>query len=156
MEKQDIIQALLRQMRKLRMMESKIIRLTSSHEDKIPIHHLMMMVHLTESGPIPIRKIKEEFRVSASAATQLIDTLEKEHFILKTRDELDRRSIKIELSDFGREKITSYYRDLEKYLERLVDHIGSEKMIEAIEIYEKIDEFNRLMEEKCVKNKEKK
>lgn len=156
MEKQDIIQALLRQMRKLRMMESKIIRLTSSHEDKIPIHHLMMMVHLTESGPIPIRKIKEEFRVSASAATQLIDALEKEHFILKTRDELDRRSIKIELSDFGREKITSYYRDLEKYLERLVDHIGSEKMIEAIEIYEKIDEFNRLMEEKCVKNKEKK
>jgi len=156
MEKQDIIQALLRQMRKLRTMESKIIRLTSSHEDKIPIHHLMMMVHITESGPIPIRKIKEEFRVSASAATQLIDALEKEHFILKTRDELDRRSIKIELSDFGREKITSYYRDLEKYLERLVDHIGSEKMIEAIEIYEKIDEFNRLMEEKCVKNKEKK
>lgn len=156
MEKQDIIQALLRQMRKLRMMESKIIRLTSSHDDKIPIHHLMMIVHLTESGPIPIRKIKEEFRVSASAATQLIDALEKEHFILKTRDELDRRSIKIELSDFGREKIASYYRDLEKYLERLVDHIGSEKMIEAIEIYEKIDEFNRLMEEQCVKNKEKK
>lgn len=156
MEKQDIIQALLRQMRKLRMMESKIIRLTSSHEDKIPIHHLMMMVHLTESGPIPIRKIKEEFRVSASAATQLIAALEKEHFILKTRDELDRRSMKIELSDFGRAKITSYYRDLEKYLERLVEYVGSEKMIEAIEIYEKIDEFNRLMEEQCVKNKEKK
>lgn len=156
MEKQDIIQALLRQMRKLRMMESKIIRLTSSHEDKIPIHHLMMMVHLTESGPIPIRKIKEEFRVSASAATQLIAALAKEHFILKTRDELDRRSMKIELSDFGRAKITSYYRDLEKYLERLVEYVGSEKMIEAIEIYEKIDEFNRLMEEQCVKNKEKK
>jgi len=156
MEKQDIIQALLLQMRKLRMMESKIIRLTSSHDDKIPIHHLMMLVHLTESGPIPIRKIKEEFRVSASAATQLIDALEKEHFIHKTRDEHDRRSMKIELSDFGREKISSYYRELEKYMEQLVDHVGSKKMIEAIEIYEKIDEFNRLMEEQYGKDKEKK
>lgn len=156
MEKQDIIQALLLQMRKLRMMESKIIRLTSSHDDKIPIHHLMMLVHLTESGPIPIRKIKEEYRVSASAATQLIDALEKEHFINKTRDEHDRRSMKIELSDFGREKIASYYRELEKYMERLVDHVGSKKMIEAIEIYEKIDEFNRLMEEQYGKDKEKK
>lgn len=156
MEKQEIIQALLLQMRKLRMMESKIIRLTSSHDDKIPIHHLMMLVHLTESGPIPIRKIKEEFRVSASAATQLIDALEKEHFIHKKRDELDRRSMKIELSDFGREKITSYYRELEKYMEQLVEHVGSKKMIEAIEIYEKIDEFNRLMEEQYGKDKEKK
>jgi DNA-binding MarR family transcriptional regulator len=156
MEKQDIIQALLLQMRKLRMMESKIIRLTSSHDDKIPIHHLMMLVHLTESGPIPIRKIKEEFRVSASAATQLIDALEKEHFIHKTRDEIDRRSMKIELSHFGREKIASYYRELEKYMEQLVDHVGSKRMIEAIEIYEKIDEFNRLMEEQYGKDKEKK
>jgi DNA-binding MarR family transcriptional regulator len=156
MEKHEIIQALLLQMRKLRMMESKIVRLTSSHDDKIPIHHLMMLVHLTESGPIPIRKIKEEFRVSASAATQLIDALEKEHFIHKTRDEHDRRSMKIELSDFGREKISSYYRELEKYMEQLVDHVGSKKMIEAIEIYEKIDEFNRLMEEQYGKDKEKK
>ena len=99
MEKQEIIQALLMQMRKLRMMESKIVRLVSGYDEKIPIHHLMMLVHLTESGPIPIRKIKEEFRVSASAATQLIDSLEKEKYIEKTRDEHDRRSMKISLSD---------------------------------------------------------
>ncbi|MBS3972690.1 MAG: MarR family transcriptional regulator [Erysipelotrichia bacterium] len=156
MEKHEIIQALLLQMRKLRMMESKIVRMMSSHDDKIPIHHLMMLLHLTESGPIPIRKIKDEFRVSASAATQLIDSLEKEHFIHKTRDEHDRRSIKIHLSDLGREKIHNYYRELEKYMEQLVDYVGLDDMMMSLRINEKINEFNNMMEEDYGKDKTKK
>jgi DNA-binding MarR family transcriptional regulator len=156
MEKHEIIQALLLQMRKLRMMESKIVRMMSSHDDKVPIHHLMMLLHLTESGPIPIRKIKDEFRVSASAATQLIDSLEKEHFIHKTRDEHDRRSIKIHLSDLGREKIHNYYRELEKYMEQLVDYVGLDDMMMSLRINEKINEFNNMMEEDYGKDKTKK
>ena len=147
MEKQEIIQALLMQMRKLRMMESKIVRLVSGYDEKIPIHHLMMLVHLTESGPIPIRKIKEEFRVSASAATQLIDSLEKEKYIEKTRDEHDRRSMKISLSD---------HRDLERYLEELMDHVGIDDMIASIRINEKIISFNAKMEDLYGKDKAKK
>jgi len=156
MEKHEIIQALLLQMRKLRMMESKIVRLTSSHDDKIPIHHLMMLLHLTESGPIPIRKIKDEFRVSASAATQLIDSLEKEGFIYKKRDDVDRRSIKIELSALGYEKISSYYRELEKYMEHLVDYVGIDDMLTSLRINEKINDFNIMMEEEHGKDKTKK
>jgi MarR family transcriptional regulator, organic hydroperoxide resistance regulator len=156
MEKHEIIQALLLQMRKLRMMESKIVRMMSSHDDKIPIHHLMMLLHLTESGPIAIRKIKDEFRVSASAATQLIDYLEKEHFIHKTRDEHDRRSIKIHLSELGREKIHNYYRELEKYMEHLVDYVGIDDMMMSLRINEKINEFNNMMEEEYGKDKTKK
>lgn len=156
MEKHEIIQACLLQLRKLRIMEAKMMRLAYSCDDKIPMHHLMMLVHLTEDGPIPIRKIKEEFRVSASAATQLIDSLEKEHYIVKTRDEHDKRSVLISLSATGHQLVLQYHKQVEHYIERLIDYVGIEDIATSIRINEQIIKFNAMMEDSYVKDKAKK
>lgn len=88
--------------------------------------HLIMIQHITKKGPVAISRIKDMYHVSAPAATQLINALEKGAYIERIKDPNDKRSSLIQLSDHGKEVLKKGSVAFEIGLKELADYLGPE------------------------------
>lgn len=57
-------------------------------------------------GPLCQREIAEKLLVSGGNVTHVVDNLEKQGWVVRQRDEIDRRLVNVSLTDLGRELIT--------------------------------------------------
>ena len=75
---------------------------------------------------VAIRRIKESYHVSAPAATQLINILQKYELIVRIKDPNDKRSSLIQLSDLGKEILEQGSKAFEVGLKEMADYLGPE------------------------------
>ncbi len=146
-EKQALLESLVVNFKRIRLLEAKMFNSKKYNKDKIPYHHLMILQQLTDEGPIPISKIKQEYNVSASAASQFVNHLEDAGYIYRIKNPQDQRSYLIELSDFGKETVENSTHYFIQETELLVDYLGIEDTQKLDEIVRKILQFCMIMEE---------
>lgn len=142
-----IAESLIINFKKMRLLEAKIFNKQSHKTHKIPFHHLMILHQLTDEGPIPISMIKEKYNISASAATQFVNNLEKLGYIERIVNPNDHRSYLIALSKKGIIAVGNSETESMQVIEKLVDYLGVDDAIALQRIVDKILDFYYNLEE---------
>lgn len=146
-EKRALLESLVINFKRIRLLEAKLFNSDRFNKEKIPYHHLMLLQQLTDEGPIPISKIKHEYNISASAATQFVNHLERSGYIHRIQHPNDKRSYLIELSDHGKMTVKRSNSSFIRETESLVDYLGAEDTKKLQQIIQKILKYYIMMEE---------
>ena len=88
--------------------------------------HLVMIQQITKDGPVAISRIKDSYHISAPAATQLINALEKNELVVRIKDPHDKRSSLIALSEQGKDILKQGSKAFEVGLKEMADYLGPE------------------------------
>lgn len=73
----------------------------------VSIPEYRMLTYLQENGPTPMARLAESVDVSQGWITSMVDRLEKMDMVRRTRNDEDRRIIRIEVLESGLETIHS-------------------------------------------------
>ncbi len=146
-EKVKVVESLIINFKKIRILEAKIFNRKTHNKQQIPFHHLMILHQLIEEGPIPISVIKNEYNISASAATQFVKNLEKSGYIVRVLNPNDHRSYLISLSKKGMEAVESSTIESMQIIEKLVDFLGVDDTLTLQRIVDKTLNFYYNLEE---------
>lgn len=80
--------------------------------------------HLAEANePLPLGQLAERIACVKSNVTQLVDRLEVDQLVRRVPDPSDRRSVRAEITDMGREKYTAGAQALENAEAELVSEL---------------------------------
>ncbi|MBK9924580.1 MAG: MarR family transcriptional regulator [Anaerolineales bacterium] len=105
----------------------------------MPQFGVMMQLH--HRGAFGMSEVSERFEITPAAASQLVDKLVQNGFILREEDPNDRRAKLLNLTDKGRDVIQQgleeRYRWMDQLEERLTDGERA-KIIEALDILTRI------------------
>lgn len=146
-EKVKVVESLIINFKKIRILEAKIFNKQKHNKQQIPYHHLMILHQLIEEGPIPISRIKKEYNISASAATQFVKNLERSGYIVRVVNPSDHRSYLISLSKKGMEAVKNSTIESMQIIEKLVDYLGVEDTQTLQRIIDKTLNFYYNLEE---------
>lgn len=119
------IEKLIYNLRHLRQLDSLLMQ-KAMKEQSAHFQHLIMIQHITKNGPVAISRIKDTYHVSAPAATQLINALEKNELIERIKDPNDKRSSLIQLSNHGKDILKHGSKAFEVGLKEMADYLGPE------------------------------
>ena len=72
------------------------------HAD-LNVQELRVVEFLGNEGPRMMREVAEHLTVAVNSVTSIVDSLEKKEFVRRQRSEEDRRVIRVELTEAGRE-----------------------------------------------------
>ena len=83
------------------------------------------------SGPMAVGQLAERFGIAPATATQVLDGLEREGMIERSRSSGDRRSVTITLTSRGRRAMERKRRSLEERRRRLFEALAPEERPQA-------------------------
>jgi DNA-binding MarR family transcriptional regulator len=112
--------------------------------DKMPTRsQLCIMVVLAQDGSKSIKELAEQFSMSSSAATQIVDGLVKEKVLMRQVDKNDRRKISISLTVTGKKKLLQAKKLRAKAMAKYFDPLNDKELAQLQKLLEKIVEhFN--------------
>lgn len=114
-----------------------------SKEYEIPAQHLELLSCLTlhDENITPLN-ISKMMGVSKTIVSRILDKLIKEGYVTKTKNELDKRSYNITITDFGRETLEKIYKFYLTPIYTLHKELGSK---EFSELMYNIENANKLL-----------
>jgi DNA-binding MarR family transcriptional regulator len=83
------------------------------------------------SGPMPVGRLAERFGVAAATATQILDSLERDAVVARSRGTGDRRCVAITLTPHGRSAVEAKRRSLAERRRRLFEGLSPEERPQA-------------------------
>src|SRR5579863_12888 len=89
-----------------RVMVAIAVRSLAGNPDDVTLPQYRTLVELTFGGPRRLADLAEALRVSPSTATRMCDRLVRKELVSRTRDELDRREVKLAITVLGRTVVT--------------------------------------------------
>lgn len=104
----------------------------------ISIPEYRMMTYLQENGPTPMAKLASSIGVSQGWITSMVDRLEKNHMVTRTRSEEDRRIINIEVQKTGLETIEDARRLHLEFVRRTLGKFSSEEQSQFMALLNKL------------------
>jgi DNA-binding MarR family transcriptional regulator len=100
---------------------------------------------LCEHGAMTLAVLASHLHISSSTMVGIVDRLEKKQFVTRTRDNVDRRSVFIDVTEEGRNFIISAPHLLHN---KLHDSLQKLSEIERIQIANSLDRLILLMNNK--------
>ncbi|GIJ56330.1 MarR family winged helix-turn-helix transcriptional regulator [Virgisporangium aurantiacum] len=73
----------------------------------VELRHLGVLGTLAEAGPMSQRALADRLQLDKSSMVYIIDELERQDLATRTKDERDRRSYAVRITDAGRERLTA-------------------------------------------------
>jgi DNA-binding MarR family transcriptional regulator len=89
-----------------RVMVGIAVRTLAGHPDDVTLPQYRTLVVLTFGGPRRLADLAEALSVSPSTATRMCDRLVRKDLVSRTRDELDRREVKLAITPLGRKVVS--------------------------------------------------
>jgi DNA-binding MarR family transcriptional regulator len=86
----------------------------------IELRHLAVLGALAAAGPLSQRALVDRLQVDKSSMVYMIDELERQGLAVREKDERDRRSYAVRLTDAGRERLTDAERTTREAMADLV------------------------------------
>jgi DNA-binding MarR family transcriptional regulator len=78
------------------------VRSLAGNPDEVTLPQYRTLVALADEGPRRLADLAESLAVSPSTATRMCDRLVRKGLVSRTRDELDRREVKLAITATGR------------------------------------------------------
>lgn len=88
-----------------RAMVAIAVRSLAGNPDDVTLPQYRTLVVLTFGGPTRLADLAEALTVSPSTATRMCDRLVRKSLVSRTRDELDRREVKLAITPLGRKVV---------------------------------------------------
>lgn len=104
----------------------------------MPQFSILMQLH--HKGPCGMSEISERFEVTPAAASQLVDKLVQNGFVIREEDPHDRRAKLLNLTDKGREIIQQGIVERYRWLDLLAEQLTDE---ESVQVGEALDILTR-------------
>jgi DNA-binding MarR family transcriptional regulator len=95
---------------------------------------------ISHEGAQSIKQIAEKFQISASAATQLVDSMVKDRLLARKEDKQDRRKIFVDLTLKGKEKLKKARKIRLEKMKKLLQVLSDEELLQLKNIYGKLNE----------------
>ena len=92
---------------------------------------------LYKNGKYTVTELADKISVKPSAVTVMIDRLYKNGYVLRERDEHDRRVVILQLSDAGRLLFEQALEKRKKVLRQYMAYMDQEELEFLVKIYEK-------------------
>jgi len=108
----------------------------------MPQFSVLMQLH--HRGACGMSEISERFEVTPAAASQLVDKLVQNGFIVREEDPNDRRAKLLNITDKGRELIQQGFEERYRWLDQLSERLTDE---ERLQISEALDILTRVATE---------
>ena len=89
-----------------RVMVAIAVRSLAGTPDDVTLPQYRTLVELTFGGPRRLADLAEALGVSPSTATRMCDRLVRKELVSRTRDELDRREVKLAITVLGRSVVS--------------------------------------------------
>ncbi len=89
-------------------------------------------------GPLTVKEIAEQMRVTGSAVTQFADALVEAGLITREHDAADRRTVNIDLSAAGKAKIEGFEKHRRAHMELMLKPLSIEELKAYRDIHRKI------------------
>ena len=109
-------------------------------------HVLLLIDNLSKKQSVNPSSVSNEMDVTMAAITHHINSLESQGLLVRTIDDNDRRAIKIELSEKGKQVVAKLKRTHKKKLNELIEFLGEEDSELLIKLIQKI--FTHVSESK--------
>jgi len=90
-----------------RVMVGIAVRTLAGNPDDVTLPQYRTLVVLTFGGPRRLADLAEALSVSPSTATRMCDRLVRKNLVSRTRDELDRREVKLAITPLGLEVVSN-------------------------------------------------
>ena len=102
------------------------------------ISEFAVMELLYNKGPQPINRIQERILIANSSTTYVLDKLQEKGYIVRLRDEHDKRSKKVELTEQGQALIGDIFPSHANLLSSLFDEFSDEELSQFRNMLKKI------------------
>ncbi|QQD84320.1 MULTISPECIES: MarR family winged helix-turn-helix transcriptional regulator [Jeotgalicoccus] len=102
------------------------------------ISEFAVMELLYNKGPQPINRIQERILIANSSTTYVLDKLQEKGYIVRLRDEHDKRSMKVELTEQGQALIGDIFPSHANLLSSLFDELSDEELSQFRNMLKKI------------------
>ncbi|RDY28266.1 MarR family transcriptional regulator [Romboutsia weinsteinii] len=123
---------MMEKMQEIRLFSRKLIHRTTK-EYKIPAQHLDLLSQLALSKksmtPMELSKIME---VNKTVISRIIDKLSEGGYLIKAKDQNDKRSYSISITDLGIEEIDKIYTYYLEPIYKLRKKLGDEEFFELM------------------------
>ena len=83
--------------------------------------HLHLLVVLDSEGPLPMTRVAETLVCSLPNATGMIDRMEERGLIERSRDDRDRRVVRVSITDAGRQVVGEHESMRQNHVRRLLE-----------------------------------
>lgn len=105
--------------------------------------HALALLFCADEQQLSVKPsdIARRLRVSASAVSQLLKSLERKGFIVRARAEGDLRSVRIGLTEKGQSLSAQLRRERSKQFMDMVEIVGIDNMNQLVMILEKICDY---------------
>lgn len=107
------------------------------------VTHTMMgaLVHIRDldgGGGVPMAAIAQRMRVSKPAVTRTVQQLVEQGLVVRREDELDRRAVKLRLTDNGRKRMEEVHAEAGRAAGRLYHELGENDARELTRILNRL------------------
>ena len=124
---------------------TRIYRLLHHHADHnmpadaLSPQQLGFLRRLHEAGaPQPMSFFADGVMSSRSNATQMVDRLQSEGLVVRVRHPLDRRSVLVELTDLGAQRLADGHACLESMAKELFAPLSPSERENILDVFEKV------------------
>ncbi|SDZ18633.1 MarR family winged helix-turn-helix transcriptional regulator [Thermoactinomyces sp. DSM 45892] len=98
----------------------------------------VLLHHLDLRGPQMITALAQEFEVSVSHITHVVDQLEREQYVARQRSQLDKRVVEVHITEKGQEKSTWMSEKRKEYLLQKFDPFTLDDLSVLQNLYKKL------------------
>lgn len=93
----------------------------------------LMLAHLNEVGKAKTQKLGEVAVITSGSITHMVNRLEKQGYVIKAKDEMDKRIIWVSITQVGREAFEKVHTVHMEYLDDLLSEFSEEEKLALIE-----------------------
>jgi DNA-binding MarR family transcriptional regulator len=90
--------------------------------------HMQVLAALDTEGPLSMRRLAETLDVSQASATGIVDRMEQRGLIERTRDDEDRRVVRVGLTDQGRTTIGGLAAERLEHLAQILEQLTDDEL----------------------------
>jgi MarR family transcriptional regulator, organic hydroperoxide resistance regulator len=120
----------------------RISKQTTDSEPKLtgPQFYILQLLH--KKGRSTVSSLAEEMTVKPSAITAMIDRLLKQGYVLRDRDEQDRRVVFIQISEEGSKILEETLEKRKRVLVKYMSHLDRNELDSLVSIFSKLSRID--------------
>jgi DNA-binding MarR family transcriptional regulator len=90
--------------------------------------HLHVLTVLDIEGPVPMRALAESLDVSQASATGIVDRMEQRGLVERSRNDEDRRVVRVALTVAGRQMVEGVAAERRERLGRILEDLSDDEL----------------------------
>jgi DNA-binding MarR family transcriptional regulator len=95
------------------------------------------LLELNKAGNLTMNELSEKMNLNTSTMTRIMDNLVRDKYVIRDKDESDRRIVVVSLTDKGREATLKLNNTVTEYYRKIIANIPQgevEEILKAVEI----------------------